>query len=108
MACACWWMLGKLMRTLTNPPSWTPCDLQRLRRLKQLGCTDWVFPGATHTRFEHSLGVAHMAGDMYRWASRVNQGSAVAWPLSLHLGGRAKGPRQRHFIILQHVLAPTP
>ena len=35
---------------------------QRLRRVHQLGLTMLVFPGATHTRFEHSIGTAHVAG----------------------------------------------
>ena len=30
---------------------------QRLRRIRQLAWTDYVYPGAMHTRFEHSLGV---------------------------------------------------
>jgi HD superfamily phosphohydrolase len=32
-------------------------DMQRLRRVRQLGPIHWVYPGAVHTRFEHSLGV---------------------------------------------------
>ena len=35
---------------------------QRLRRLKQLGTAHWVWLGATHTRFEHSISVAYLAG----------------------------------------------
>lgn len=34
---------------------------QRLRRISQLGLASHVFPGATHTRFLHSLGAAHLA-----------------------------------------------
>jgi len=38
---------------------------QRLRRIHQLGFTSMVYPGAMHTRFEHSLGVMHIATKMY-------------------------------------------
>lgn len=34
---------------------------QRLRRVRQLGFSEFVFPGATHTRFSHSIGVFHTA-----------------------------------------------
>jgi len=35
--------------------------LQRLRRIKQLAHTDLVYPGATHSRLEHSLGCLYLA-----------------------------------------------
>ncbi len=38
---------------------------QRLRRIRQLAWTDYVYPGAMHTRFEHSLGVMHTATLLY-------------------------------------------
>ena len=38
--------------------------LQRLRRIHQLALASLVYPGALHTRFDHSLGVTHVAGAM--------------------------------------------
>lgn len=38
---------------------------QRLRRIRQLAWTDYVYPGAMHSRFEHSLGVMNMASMLY-------------------------------------------
>ncbi len=40
--------------------------VQRLRRIKQLSLADIVYPGATHTRFEHSLGVMQISTMMAR------------------------------------------
>jgi HD superfamily phosphohydrolase len=36
--------------------------VQRLRRLRQLAGAEYVYPGANHTRFEHCVGVMHLAG----------------------------------------------
>ena len=39
--------------------------VQRLRRIRQLGFAQYSFPGATHSRFSHSVGVMHLAGKAF-------------------------------------------
>jgi len=48
--------LEGLAQDLANTP-----QMQRLRWIRQLGLACLVYPGANHTRFEHSLGAYHLA-----------------------------------------------
>ena len=45
----------RVMRLVDTPA------FQRLKSVSQLGFVSWVYPGATHNRFEHSLGVYRLA-----------------------------------------------
>ena len=49
-------------------------QMQRLRGIQQLGLTSLVFPGARHSRFEHSIGTLHMAQVLI---DAVNRNAAV-------------------------------
>ena len=51
--------ITKLERLLLDSPA-----LQRLRRVRQLATTQLVYPGATHSRFAHSLGALRVAQDL--------------------------------------------
>ncbi len=43
-------------------------EVQRLRRIRQLGLTSLAYPGADHTRFSHAIGAAHV---MTRFIARI-------------------------------------
>lgn len=58
---------------------------QRLRRIRQLAWTEYVYPGAMHTRFEHSLGVMHVATRLFD-AIRERSGELLEKELSYQSG----------------------
>jgi HD superfamily phosphohydrolase len=61
--------LNKLETLLVDSP-----PMQRLRRVRQLGTTHLVYPGATHSRFSHALGTLRAAQNLLDavWNSQTN------------------------------------
>lgn len=63
---------------------------QRLRRIRQLGMTHYVYPGANHTRFQHAIGAMHLMGlaiDVIRSKSHEitdHEAEAVTIAILLH------------------------
>lgn len=51
--------------------------VQRLRRIRQLGVVHLVYPGANHSRFEHSLGVMHQVSQLAASINRSEEGQSV-------------------------------
>ncbi|MXX91499.1 MAG: HD domain-containing protein [Boseongicola sp. SB0677_bin_26] len=50
---------------------------QRLRRVRQLGFSELVYPGATHTRFAHSIGVFHTARELMQIVRQRGDGKRL-------------------------------
>lgn len=69
---------------------------QRLRRIKQLGLTDLVYPGAVHTRFQHTLGAVHLlesAIDIIKSKGhRITPDEEIAVTLAILLHDIGHGP----------------
>jgi HD superfamily phosphohydrolase len=68
----------RILRLIDTP------EFQRLKKISQLGLVAFVYPGATHNRFEHSLGVYRMAlmflkqlGHQARFAEAVSNRAAT-------------------------------
>lgn len=61
-------MLHPLLVKVINTP-----QFQRLRYLKQLGTVNFVYPGASHNRFEHCIGTAYLAGEFCRILKRNHE-----------------------------------
>jgi hypothetical protein len=69
---------------------------QRLRRIKQLGLTDFVYPGAHHTRFHHAIGAYHlMRKALYTLQSKgveITDEEALAAQIAILLHDIGHGP----------------
>src|SRR5690606_10704766 len=78
--------------------------VQRLRRIKQLAFLSYVFPGASHTRFEHSLGVMQLAGNC--WTKLVSNQKRLATSCSRY-GDFAEREKRGVGGMVHGLLAPT-
>ncbi|MEM4704759.1 MAG: HD domain-containing protein [Candidatus Bathyarchaeia archaeon] len=69
--------------------------VQRLRRLRQLAGSEYVYPAANHTRFEHSVGVMHLAGEAVEnpnLSKYVNEETAETLKIAALLHDVGHGP----------------
>ena len=64
------------VQSIVNHPAF-----QRLRQVRQLGPTSLVYPGAVHTRFEHSLGVFHTATGYLNHLLEVESFASFIWSM---------------------------
>ncbi|MRS65774.1 HD domain-containing protein [Larkinella terrae] len=69
---------------------------QRLRRIKQLGLSELVYPGALHTRFHHALGAMHLMGQAIQTlrskGHRISEAECDAAQIAILLHDIGHGP----------------
>jgi HD superfamily phosphohydrolase len=79
---------------------------QRLRRIKQLGLSSYVYPGAIHTRFQHALGTVHLMqqalGVLSNKGNEITEEEAEAACIAILLHEIGHGPYSH---ALEHSLA---
>lgn len=80
---------------------------QRLRRIRQLAWTEYVYPGALHSRFEHSLGVMHTASLLYDAIVR-NSRDVLESELAYDEAGFRRGRQLVRFAALLHDVGHAP
>jgi uncharacterized protein len=80
---------------------------QRLRRIRQLAWTEYVYPGALHTRFEHSLGVMHTASLLYDAVVRSSR-DVLESELAYDEAGFKRGRQLVRFAALLHDVGHAP
>lgn len=79
--------LDNLAQDLLSTP-----QMQRLRRVKQLGFSNLVYPGANHTRFEHSLGAMHLASVLTRSLDSIEEDRKIEVKAATLLHDVGHGP----------------
>ncbi len=83
--------------------------VQRLKRIKQLGLAEFVYPGAHHTRFHHALGAMHLMDQAlanlqakgYTITDTEKEAAAIA--ILLHDVGHGPFSHVLEFTLLNHV-----
>ncbi len=93
-----------------NDWEWTVISqpaFQRLRRIRQLAWTDYVYPGAMHTRFEHSLGVMHTATLLYDAILRTSA-NVLKRELAYDEAGLLRDRQLLRFAALLHDVGHSP
>ncbi len=83
---------------------------QRLRRIKQLALASLVYPGALHTRFEHSLGVMYLVKRLVeKLIPNENPGDKLLLEMAALLHDLGHGPFSHvSEIVLEKTFYPGP
>ena len=95
---------GKAWRLIDTP------EFQRLRHIRQLGVSEFVFPSATHTRFAHSVGVFHNARRLMKViereeAGRVDERRRLVALLASMVHDLGHGPFSHAFEVAREAIA---